>query len=832
MSTFSQEELLKHHTNIRLISVIAHVDHGKTTLTDSLLARAGIIDEDQAGTKRGTDTMPEEVERGITIRSSGVTMTFHNVVPDMDAAVLHLVDSPGHVDFSSEVTAALRVSDGAIVVVDCVEGVCVQTETVLRQALTERVKPILVLNKIDRAILELKNNTEDAYQRFQNTIDSVNAVMESYKDPALGDLTFDPTKGNVVFASGLFGWGVTVPQFAKRLAAKSGLPVDKLQKYLWGDWFYDPETKKIGRSPTSTSGNKLQRYGCQMLLEPLFKMVRGIMSGDQAEIDSVIAKANITLPAKDREEVPKKLMRAIMRRFLPLADALLEPVFKCLPSPVEAQKYRADVLYEGDPDDEYAKAIRACDPAGPLVAFISKMFPVPNTKSFYAFGRIFSGTIRAGMKVYIANPSGPRNKDTAGKSVQSVLAMNIRAMKSLEYVPCGNIAALSGIDGLLVKSGTLSDVPNAPGQIRPMRFSVAPVVRVAVACKSPADLPKLVDGLRALVKVDPCVQCSIDEESGEHIVGAAGDLHMQVCLRILREEYCKGVEIIQSEPMVPFRETVIASPEGAIMVKSPNKHNRLYAKAEPLPTELCEAIDTHEFTVMEDTKLRADTLTSRFGWDVNDAKRKIWCFGPETEPTNALVDSTFGVQYMNEIRDICKGSFKWATGEGPLCGEPVRGVRINLTDCVLHADAIHRGGGQIMPTARRLVHAAMLAAETRLMEPIFLVEIQTTAEYSGNIYNVITRRRGRVIAEEPREGTPVVVLKANLPVLESFDLTEALRMACHGQAFPQCSMSHWQVVDGNPYVADSLCNTIVNDVRKRKKLPPAIPKLEDLCDKL
>jgi elongation factor 2 len=143
--------------NIRNMSVIAHVDHGKSTLSDSLVAKAGIIASKNAGNERYMDTRDDEKERGITIKSTGVSLYYETdlATGKNEGYVINLIDSPGHVDFSAEVTAALRITDGALVVVDTVEGVCVQTETVLRQAMTERIRPVLFVNKIDRCILEL-----------------------------------------------------------------------------------------------------------------------------------------------------------------------------------------------------------------------------------------------------------------------------------------------------------------------------------------------------------------------------------------------------------------------------------------------------------------------------------------------------------------------------------------------------------------------------------------------------------------------------------------------------------------------------------------------------
>jgi len=144
-----------------------------------------------------------------------------------------LIDSPGHVDFSSEVTAALRVTDGALVVVDTIEGVCVQTETVLRQALGERIKPVVIINKVDRALLELQLSKEDLYQNFARVTESVNVVIATYYDKVLGDCQVYPEKGTIAFGSGLHGWAFTIRQFAIKYAKKFGVDKQKMMDRLW-----------------------------------------------------------------------------------------------------------------------------------------------------------------------------------------------------------------------------------------------------------------------------------------------------------------------------------------------------------------------------------------------------------------------------------------------------------------------------------------------------------------------------------------------------------------------------------------------------------------------
>lgn len=183
---------------------------GKSTLTDSLVAAAGIIAQEVAGDVRMTDTRQDEAERGITIKSTGISLYYEMPEGDLknfkgvregNEFLINLVDSPGHVDFSSEVTAALRITDGALVVVDCVEGVCVQTETVLRQALGERVKPVLVVNKMDRCFLELNLDPEEAYLTFQRVVESANVIMATYEDALLGDVQVYLEKGKFAFSA-------------------------------------------------------------------------------------------------------------------------------------------------------------------------------------------------------------------------------------------------------------------------------------------------------------------------------------------------------------------------------------------------------------------------------------------------------------------------------------------------------------------------------------------------------------------------------------------------------------------------------------------------------
>jgi elongation factor 2 len=829
--------LMDKKENIRNMSVIAHVDHGKSTLTDSLIAAAGIIAGAKAGEQRYTDTRQDEQDRCITIKSTGVSLYYEleeSKVPpgsNGNAFLINLIDSPGHVDFSSEVTAALRVTDGALVVVDCVEGVCVQTETVLRQALTERIKPVLMVNKLDRAFLELQLDPEDAYQNFSRTIETANVIIATYEDELLGDVQVYPDKGTVGFGSGLHGWGFTLSKFADMYATKFGVAKERMVKKLWGDNYYDPKSKKWKTTSSGDDGTPLRRAFVQFILDPIYKLFDSIMKDEVEKYNKMLKSLGIVLKGEERDLKNKLLLKAVMRKFLPASDALLEMLVVHLPSPVKAQKYRVENLYEGPMDDECATAIRNCDQEGPLMVYVSKMVPTTDKGRFYAFGRVFAGTVKTGQKVRIMGPNYVPGKktDLFIKPIQRTVLMMGRYVEAVEDVPAGNTVGLVGVDQYLLKSGTIT-TSEAAYNIRVMKFSVSPVVRVAVECKSPSDLPKLVEGLKRLSKSDPMVQTSI-EESGEHIVAGAGELHLEICLKDLREEYCGGIELKTSDPVVSYRETVTETSNQICLSKSPNKHNRLYVTAEPLKSGLAEEIDDGKITEKDDVKARARILAEQFDWDPNDA-RKIWCFGPENTGPNILTDVSKGVQYLNEIKDSCVAAFNWATKDGVLCEENVRGVRFNVHDVTLHADAIHRGGGQIIPTARRVFYAAMLTAKPSIMEPIYLVEIQCPEAAMGGIYSVLNRRRGHVFAEEQKVGTPMYMVKAYLPVMESFGFTADLRSHTSGQAFPQCVFDHWQTLTGDPLEVGSKPNVIVLGIRKRKGINEEIPELDRFLDKL
>ena len=773
-----------------------------------------------------------------------------------------MVDAPGHVDFAGEVDAALSLVDGAVVVVDCIEGVRAHTEAVLRQAVTQGVKPVLMINKLDRALLEMQLDPEDCYKQLSRIVEKTNVIINTF---ALPGWRVQPDLGSVGFGSGLYGWGFTLDRWAALYAAKFGVAKERLVKRLWGDNYYDPVAKKWRVDP-KIENNKEEKEGqegqqqttlkrgfCEFVLEPLYTICSTILNHNTTQLNKILDSLQLQLTPEEKDLIGKPLLKAVMRKFFPAAPTLLQMAVVHLPSPTTAQPRRLSRFYPAPIDDETSQGLVLCDPKGPLLVYIAKMTRNADTPKgrFYGVGRVFSGRLRAGEKVFVLQPQhNPTKKAALAQTIPRVHLMR-GTLESVEECPCGGIFAFEGVDRSILRYGTLTDTNEAHTFRVPRWPWVSPLFEVCIDVKSVKDLPRLVEGLKLLSKSDLGVRCYFDE-SGAHTVAGTGELHLALCVQELQEEFVK-VELVVSKPYVRLCETVTMMSSHICLAKSPNKHNRLWFTAEPLHDHLATALTngTIDLSMQPDaTKVRTRILTDDYGWDSSDA-RKIWAFGPDDNHPysnegpcmhmqNILVDTTRGVYHINEIKDAVTHGFQLATMEGVLCGEPVRGVRFNVVDAVMVSDAVHRGAGNIIPTSRRAHRSSFLTAGPRLMEPFFLVEITLLPTCDiGTIYRMLNTKRAFVFNEEAivldtnnTEGN-LVVISAYLPYLESFGFAEELRLVSSGQAFAQCAFDHWHNIPGDPvYELDSLAGKICAEVRKRKGMKEDIPPLSDFLDKL
>lgn len=813
MPKFSVDEFRSAMNNvdkIRNISIAAQVDAGKTTLTDSLMQRAGIISRADAGDKCSTDTMDIEQQKGITIKSMGVSLSFND-------HLINVIDSPGHVDFSSEVTAAVRVTDGVVILIDAIDGVMVQTETVVRQSITDKTRPVLMINKMDRVIKELDQSPEEIYDLLVRDIGQVNALLSEFDDNSLGELEINPVNGNVCFGSAYHQWSFRLQDFEKYYAKVLNKTGKELYTFLW----------------------KRKNF-VKYIMGPIKKMYNLVYEGDYERATKLMVKIGVTLPKLTEKQLKtpttKMYIRHYMGSWLQAGDGVLNMVIDNLPSPKEAQPYRSPYLYTGsdiESQTDVLEAMKNCDPDGPLVMYVSKRIPDKSNTRFYAYGRVFSGTVKTGEKYTVLDGDYvPGESRSRVANTQQVCVCMAGKMESIGSVPAGNTCALMGYDGVIVKTATITDsADHYP--MRDMKYSVAPVVRVAIAPKNLSDRAKFEAATTKLRMSDPLLLVYDDKTTGEKIIAGAGELHVEMSIYQLRHDFAKGIDIVEKEPVVNYGETIVNESE-VMLAKSANKHNRLFVAAKPMNEDLVKAIEEGEVKMRtKDQKAQARIVAEKYDEDpgVWGSKRMLG-FGPTENDGNILLDNSAGVSYMNESRMNIYGGFQDATAEGPLCGEQVRGVSFGISDAKFHSDSVHRGVGQVRPTSRRACHAAMMHGSIRLIEPILEATITVPMAYKGNVYPVISGRRGELVSEDTVEGSSMCKLKCYIPVKESFGFDNHLKSETSGRALPDTRFSHWAVINSDPLEEGTYANEVVKEIRKRKGMKAELPNPDDFKERL
>ncbi|KAK7176776.1 hypothetical protein R3I93_000882 [Phoxinus phoxinus] len=1041
--------LQKKTSQIRNLCILAHVDHGKTTLADCLVASNGIISSRLAGKLRYLDSREDEQIRGITMKSSAISL--HCTTGGNDY-LINLIDSPGHVDFSSEVSTAVRLCDGAIVVVDAVEGVCPQTQVVLRQAWLENIRPVLVINKIDRLIVELKLTSQEAYAHLQKILEQVNAVTgtlftskvleeraeknaeaqsirtendsgDQVYDWSAGleetddsDLYFSPDRGNVVFASAIDGWGFRIHQFAEMYSQKMGIRFWVLLKTLWGDFYLNAKAKKIMKGAQSKGKKPLF---VQLVLDNIWSMYDAVVTTrDKEKVEKMVTSLGIKVMPRDlKHSDPKVLLSAICSQWLPVSQAVLSMVCEKLPSPAEISAERVEKLmsvgarrFDSLPEktQELKKAFLDCsaDETAPVIVFVSKMVSVDskalpqnkqrpltqeeisqrrelarqrhaerqaanqsaespgsadagdalcaqtealsvktaveeeNKEHFVAFARVYSGVVRKGQKVFVLGPKYdpslalrvlpedcsvadvlPSVPHMACCTVDSLYLLMGRELEELEEVPSGNVLGIGGMEEFILKSATISTSPACP-PFTPLNFEATPIVRVAIEPKHPSEMPKLVRGMRLLNQADPCAEVLI-QETGEHVLVTAGEVHLQRCLDDLRERFAK-IEISASEPIIPFRETVIRPPKvdmvnedlgkqhkvavihqvkdeqtkyhegvqvdstGLVTLTTSNKMATVRVRAIPLPEEVTRLLEDNvelirtieQFSLLawegktleinqkileniQDFKVKLESTLQGHKW--RGAVEHIWTFGPRRCGPNILLNRIEGYrrpsvwQCLEREKEIEKAEttafrdfdnsivsgFQLATLSGPMCEEPLMGVCFSVeswdmmistpltqqdsiveeshlqsqigeySDVHVSSTSSNRsrsraetaGGsldcygpfsGQLIAAMKETCRYAFQAKPQRLMAAMYTCEIMATAEVLGRVYAVLSKREGRVLQEEMKEGTDMFIIKAVLPVAESFGFADEIRKRTSGLASPQLVFSHWEVIPSDP----------------------------------
>ncbi|KAM3957003.1 116 kDa U5 small nuclear ribonucleoprotein component [Aphomia sociella] len=798
-------DMLDNTNLMRNITLMGHLHNGKTSFVDCLIRQThpGTINNDTTIPMRYTDTLFVEQERGVSIKSMPVTLLLKDIKGK--SHLLNIMDTPGHVNFSDEVTAALRISDGAVLFVDAAEGIMLNTERLLRHAVQERVPLTICINKIDRLMLELKLPPADAYYKLRHIIDELNSMLETHQpqdNPDEPATIFSPLLGNVCFASSLYDVCFTLESFAAMYASAQQGPALRprdMASWLWGDVYFNAKTRRFTKKQPHASA---QRSFVEFILEPLYKIFAQVVGDVDDTLPAVLAELGIKLTKQESKLNVRPLLRLVCSRFFGDFCGFVEMAVRHVPSPLDAAERKVAHAYRGS-----AGVLRdhmlACDQSGPLVAHTTKMYPTDDCTFFLVLARIMSGTLYAGQAVRVLgeNYSTQDEEDSRIMNVGRLWVYEARYKVELNRVPAGCWALIEGVDQPIVKTCTLvaADETEELHTFKPLRFNTQAVVKIAVEPVNPSELPKMLDGLRKVNKSYPLLSTRV-EESGEHVILGTGELYLDCVMHDLRNMYSE-IDIKVADPVVSFCETVVETSSLKCFAETPNKRNKLTMIAEPLERGLAEDIEAGAVCVTWDRKRLGEFFQTKYDWDLL-AARSIWAFGPDTTGPNILVDDTLPSEVnkhlLASVKDSIVQGFQWGTREGPLCEEPIRNVKFKILDAVIAQEPLHRGGGQIIPTARRVAYSAFLMATPRLMEPYLFVEVQAPADCVSAVYTVLAKRRGHVTQDAPVAGSPLYTIKAFVPAIDSFGFETDLRTHTQGQAFCLQVFHHWQIVPGDP----------------------------------
>ncbi|XP_041479034.1 116 kDa U5 small nuclear ribonucleoprotein component-like [Lytechinus variegatus] len=784
---------------IRNVTLAGHLHHGKTTFVDCLLEQThpDLRTKEDRHLKY-TDTLFTEHERGVSIKAQPVTL----VLPDCKGKhfLINVMDTPGHVNFSDEATSAFRISDGVVIFVDAAEGVMLNTERMIKHAVQEKLAITICINKIDRLVLELKLPPTDAYYKLRHIVDEINGLLSVYSDEA-DQKVVSPLLGNVCFASSQYSVCFTLSSFAKIYTDTYGdIDYQQFAKRLWGDVYFSQKTRKFTRKPpVSTS----QRSFVEFILEPMYKLFAQVVGDVDSTLPGVLDELGIHLTKEEMKLNIRPLLKLICRKFFGEFTGFVEMCVNHIPSPADNAKNKVEHCYTGPVDSDLGDAMIDCDSEAPLMLHTTKMYSTEDGVSFHAFGRVMSGTIHANQEVRVLgeNYTLEDEEDSRITMVGRLWISEARYKIEVNRVPAGNWVLIEGVDEPIVKTSTITESRGLDEVyiFRPLKFNTTSVIKIACEPVNPSELPKMLDGLRKVNKSYPLITTKV-EESGEHVILGTGELYLYCVMHDLRKMYSE-IDIKVADPVVSFCETVVETSSLKCFAETPNKKNKLTMIAEPLEKNLAEDIENEVVQISWNRKRLGEFFQTKYDWDLL-AARSIWAFGPDATGPNILVDDTLPSEVdkdlLTSVKDSIVQGFQWGTREGPLCDEPIRNVKFKILDGVIANEPIHRGGGQVIPTARRVAYSAFLMATPRLMEPYNFVEVQAPADCVSAVYTVLARRRGHVTQDAPVPGSPLYTIKAFIPAIDSFGFETDLRTHTQGQAFCLSVFHHWQIVPGDP----------------------------------
>jgi len=719
--------MMKNPLRIRNCGLVGHIDHGKTTLSDSLVSEAGLLSPELAGEARVLDYLEEEQRRGITMKSANISLYYEKSFGE-EPFLVNLVDTPGHLDFTGKVTRALRLIDGVVVIVDAVEEVISQSETVIRQALAEGVKPVLFINKVDRLITELKMDPVEIEIKFERIIARFNTLIRIYAEDAFKDeWQVSVEDETVIFGSALHRWGFSIPQFSNA-----------------GWKFTDIE-----------------------------------------------------------EKYANKEVRTLEATF-PVWEAVLRTIVNKLPDPVAAQKYRIAKIWAGEMEGPVSMMMAQCDAAGPLVMCISQV--KIEQHGIIGTGRIFSGTLQRGQKVYLV-------RDQVHEKIQQVSIYMGARRDTVQEIPAGNIAAVAGEN---LRAGETIVSEDLGGDFMPfedVKYMLNPVLTVAVEPEMLRDLSKLEGILTEIQIEDPNVSVHVSEDTGEVLMSVMGPLHAEIVAKAIED---KGLKVTVSKPIPIFMESMkgVSSYQKA---NSQNGKNSVRLLVLRLEHPVMDLVLNGSITPNKPPATIIKKLIEA-GYTEEEAAG-FWHIGPNGNLILSKIDPEKEKLFSFELKQQISSVIDAICMEGPLIKEQVRELKIVIRDLTLSPVPEERTEGELTSMLQEAIYKGVLESGPILLEPIYRITIQIPPDLLGAATSEVAQFQGKV-TEVEQTNPQFLTVDALIPVRKSFEFVDALRGRTSGKAFWENQFHSFQAVPENE------AKEIIEAAQFRRRVVPLREKKE------